>query len=87
MKAGIVQVKIQDHSLKTGDLVQIHGRTTGVVELNVGEMRRDEETVEVAQKGTWVTFKSPRCRVGDKVFFIEERAQKVAGSVRGLAPC
>ena len=87
LKAGIVQVKIQDHSLKTGDLVQIHGRTTGVVELNVGEMRRDEETVEVAQKGTWVTFKSPRCRVGDKVFFIEERAQKVAGSVRRLAPC
>ena len=73
LKAGIAQVKIQDHALAPGDAVQIHGRTTGVVELVLGEMRRDDQIVAKAERGTWVTFKAPRCRVGDKVFFIEER--------------
>lgn len=73
LKAGIAQVKIQDHPIRQGDEIQIHGPTTGVLELPVGEMRRDEETVEVAEKGTWVTIPTPRCRVGDKVFFVERR--------------
>jgi len=73
LKAGIAQVKIQDHAIRPGDTLQIHGATTGVVELTLGEMRRDDETPAVGEKGTWVTFKAPRCRVGDKVFFIEER--------------
>ena len=73
IKAGIAQVKIQDHEVRPGDTLQIHGQTTGVVELVVGELRRDDETPAVGEKGTWVTFKAPRCRVGDKVFFIEKR--------------
>ena len=72
-KAGIVQVKIQDHPVRSGDMIQIHGRTTGVVELTVGELRRDEEVLECALKGEWVTFAAPCCRVGDKVFYIERR--------------
>ena len=73
IKAGIAQVKIQDHALRVGDTIQIHGSTTGVVELVAGELRRDDETPVVAERGTWVTLKTPRCRVGDKVFFIERR--------------
>jgi len=73
LKAGIAQVKIQDHTIRPGDPLQIHGQTTGVVELTLGELRRDDETPSVGEKGTWVTFKAPRCRVGDKVFFIESR--------------
>ena len=73
IKAGIAQVKIQDHEVRPGDTLQIHGQTTGVVELVVGELRRDDETPAVGEKGTWVTFRAPRCRVGDKVFFIEKR--------------
>lgn len=73
IKAGIAQVKIQDHEIRPGDEIQIHGPTTGVVELTLGEMHRDDERPEVAAKGTWVTFKTPRCRVGDKVFFVEHR--------------
>ena len=73
IKAGIAQVKIQDHEVRPGDTLQIHGQTTGVVELVVGELRRDDETPTVGEKGTWVTFRAPRCRVGDKVFFIEKR--------------
>ena len=71
LKAGIAQVKVQDHAVRPGDAVQIHGPTTGVLELVVGELRRDEERPAVGEKGTWVTFRAPRCRVGDKVFFVE----------------
>ena len=73
-KAGIAQIKVQDHELRPGDRMQIHGETTGVVEMVAGELRRDEERPAVASKGTWVTLKTPRCRVGDKVFFVENRA-------------
>ena len=73
LKAGIVQVKIQDHAIRPGDEIQIQGPTTGVVELTVGELRRDDETPSVGEKGTWVTFAAPRARVGDKVFFVERR--------------
>ena len=73
LKAGIAQVKVQDHPIRTGDQLQIHGQTTGVEELTVGELRRDEEVLDRAERGNWVTFKAPRCRVGDKVFFIEQR--------------
>ena len=72
-KAGIAQVKIQDHPIRPGDELQIHGETTGVAELTLGELRRDDERPPVGEKGTWVTFAAPRCRVGDKVFFIEKR--------------
>ena len=70
LKAKIAQVKIQDASLKVGDLVQVHGPTTGVQEFRIESLRRDDEIPEVAEKGTWVTFPAPRCRVGDKVFLI-----------------
>lgn len=73
LQAGIVQVEVQDHPVATGDPIQIHGPTTGVLELSVPELRRDDERPAVAEKGTWVTFASPRCRTGDKVFFMEKR--------------
>ena len=73
LKAGIAQVKVQDHPLAVGDEIQIHGPTTGVIEMTAGELRRDEEIVQVCGKGDWVTLKTPRCRVGDKVFFVEKR--------------
>jgi len=69
-KAGIAQVKVQDHAIRPGDAIQIHGPTTGVLELALGELRRDAESPSVGEKGTWVTFRAPRCRVGDKVFYV-----------------
>lgn len=72
-KSGIAQVKVQDRELRTGDSLQIHGPTTGVVELVAGELRRDEERLDVAERGTWATMHAPRCRRGDKVFFVERR--------------
>ena len=73
LKAGIAQVKVQDHAIRTGDPIQIHGPTTGVLELTAGELWRDDERLDVCEKGGWVTFKAPRCRVGDKVFFVERK--------------
>jgi len=78
LKAGIAQVKIEDHPLKFGDDIQIQGPTTGVLELKVGELFRDDERPSVAEKGTWVTFKTPRCRVGDKVFYMARIASTVS---------
>ena len=76
LKAGIAQVKVQDHELAVGDEIQIHGPTTGVIEMTAGELRRDEEIVQSCGKGEWVTLKTPRCRVGDKVFYVERRNEK-----------
>ena len=77
IKAGIAQVKVQDHELRTGDEIQIQGPTTGVVELVAGELRRDDEVLSAAERGTWATMRTPRCRVGDKVFYVERRQKPV----------
>ena len=71
LKAGIAQVQIQDHPLAVGDHVQVHGPTTGVVEVTIASLRRDDEILQCAERGNWVTFPCPRVRVGDKVFFME----------------
>ena len=70
LKAGIAQIKIQDAPIRVGDLLQVHGPTTGVQEFRVESLRRDDEIPEIAEKGTWVTIPAPRCRVGDKVYLI-----------------
>ena len=76
LKAGIAQVKVQDHELAVGNEIQIHGPTTGVIEMTAGELRRDEDVVSHCTKGDWVTLKTPRCRVGDKVFYVERRNER-----------
>lgn len=69
-KAGIAQVRIQDNPIRPGDVIQIHGPTTGVQEFVLGEMRRDNDSVTIAEKGSWVTFATPKCRLHDKVFLV-----------------
>jgi putative protease len=76
-QAGIAQVKVQDHPISIGDTIQIHGRTTGVLELTVTGLRRDDEVLQTAGRGTWATLRVPRCRVGDKVFYIERRSETI----------
>jgi putative protease len=73
-KAGIAQVAIQDRAISVGDRIQIQGQTTGVVETTVEELRRDDERLQSAGRGEWATLKTPRCRVGDKVFAVERRS-------------
>ncbi len=86
LKAKIAQVKIQDHPVRVGDTLQVQGQTTGVQEFVVESLRRDEEIPAVAEKGTWATMPAPRCRVGDKVFFIEA-AESCSRESRGRPIC
>ena len=73
-KARAVQVAIQDHPLAVGDKLSIHGPTSGVVDVTVTALRRDEEICDRAERGTWVTFPcAQRVRVNDKVFIVKER--------------
>ena len=68
---GIAEVEVQDRPLVEGSTIQIHGPTTGVIELEVPELRLDGARAERAVRGETATFKCPRCRIGDKVFSIE----------------
>ncbi|MBO7165931.1 MAG: U32 family peptidase [Kiritimatiellae bacterium] len=80
-KAGVAQIKVQDQPLKIGDTIQIHGNKSGVVEFTISSMRRDEEDVTIAEKGTWVTVLSPRVRHGDRVYLMAERTASMRGSL------
>jgi len=71
-KARMAQIHIQDHPIAVGDTLAIHGPTTGVVDLTVTALRRDEEVCTRAEKGTWVTFPcEQRVRLNDKVFIVK----------------
>lgn len=71
-KAQMAQVMIQDNPIKPGDTISIHGPATGVVDLAVASLRRDEEVVALAERGNWVTFPCPApVRPNDKVFLVE----------------
>lgn len=74
LKAGVAEIAVQDEALTTGETIQIHGPTTGVVEMTVPELRRHDEIIASAKKGEWATFKCPRARIGDKVFKMEKRS-------------
>lgn len=75
-KAQVAQINVLNHPIASGDEIQIHGPTTGVVEFCAGTLKHDEETLERAERGMWVTVKAPKCRVGDKVFFVERLSGK-----------
>ena len=71
-KAKAVQIAIQDHPVALGDSLSIHGPTTGVADVTVTDLRRDEEVCACAGRGTWVTFPcARRVRVNDKVFIVK----------------
>jgi putative protease len=71
-KAQMAQVAIQDNPIALGDTLSIHGPTTGVVDLTVTGLRRDEEVCARAERGTWTTFPcKQRVRVNDKVFIVK----------------
>ena len=72
-KARMVQVMIQDNPIKPGDALSIQGPNTGVVDLVVESLRRDEEVVALAGRGNWVTFPcAETVHDNDKVFLVEK---------------
>ena len=63
MDAGIASLKIEGRA-----------RNANYVKTTVVCYRRAvDEVLSVAEKGNWVTLCAPRCRVGDKVFYMERR--------------
>ncbi len=67
-KQGVGEFKIASHSLKKGDQVLITGPTTGVIELEVNDIRVDYNQVEEAKKGDEVSFKVEKIRPSDKLY-------------------
>jgi putative protease len=68
-KAKIAQFKIEAQSLKKGDSILITGPTTGALETVVGNIRVDDLDVEIASKGSEVTFELDTIiRSSDKLY-------------------
>lgn len=66
---GVAEIKLESHGLAVGDEVIISGPTTGVVELQLAELRVDELPATMAEKGTVCSIALPEpVRRGDKVF-------------------
>lgn len=70
-KAKIGHFKIDSQQLAVGDNILITGPTTGVLEMQVAELRVDEKMVEQAVKGDEVTFPvDVAIRASDKLYKI-----------------
>jgi U32 family peptidase len=70
-KARMAQILIQDNGITVGDQLSIHGPTSGVVDITVESIHRDEEVLQEAGKGTWVTIPCQQhLRTNDKVFIV-----------------
>jgi len=70
-KNKIAYVKIEANDLTVGDSIYIIGNTTGVVELKIEEMMREENKIIKAEKGFDITFPCKELvRENDKVYKI-----------------
>lgn len=68
-KISVAEFKIETGELSTGDKVYIIGPTTGLIELDIDEIRVDEKPVEKTQKGDYCSFKVPEfLRRSDKLY-------------------
>lgn len=77
-KAGVAEIQIISGLLEKGDEVYLMGTTTGVLRIQVNELRNEQgQVVSQAQKGEVATFCVPeKVRVNDVVFKIKKRTNK-----------
>jgi U32 family peptidase len=72
-KLGVAEMVLETGELKPGDEVLIIGPTTGVIELNVPELRVDLKPVDVVKKGDVFSMAVPvMVRRADKVYLWEK---------------
>jgi len=72
-KSGVAQITVQNTPIELGETISIHGPTSGVVDLEITGMRRDEVAVQTASRGDWVTIPcKKRVRANDKVYIIKD---------------
>ena len=70
-KLGVAEFTVEATELHVGDKLLITGPTTGVMYVDADEIRLELEPVEVAPKGTHVSFAVPgKIRPSDKLFKI-----------------
>ena len=68
-KIQVAEIKMETHDLKIGDQILIMGPTTGVVELNMPEIRVNLQPVSQTVKGEHCSISvSELLRRGDKVY-------------------
>lgn len=73
-KAGVAECLVEAGVLTEGDTVVMIGATTGVLRFSVRDMRVDDVSVRVAQRGTTVTFAVPsRVRIADRLYVLRDR--------------
>lgn len=72
-KLNVAEIKMETHDIQSGDSIIIMGPTTGVVEMEVGEIRVDLNTVDKAVKGEYCSIPvSEMVRRADKVYKLVE---------------
>jgi len=72
-KKNVAYAKIVSHKLSTGDKIQIHGPTTGIVDLEITQLKSDEQNAIIEMKKGKVTFPcSTLLRRNDKIYKIVE---------------
>lgn len=72
-KLGVAEVKIETNSLNVGDEILITGESTGVVEMNVQEIRVELKSVSNASKGDLCSIPmSTLVRRNDKLYLVAD---------------
>lgn len=70
-KSQVGEFLIEAQSIKVGDPIFIMGPTTGVIETEIEEIRKDNKVIEEAKKGDTITFKvAETVRASDKLYKI-----------------
>ena len=68
-KIGVAEFLLETKELEVGDEILITGPTTGVVEMEVPEIRVDEQTVQKARKGDRLSMPvDVKVRRSDKLY-------------------
>ena len=77
-KMNVAEIKIETHSLKTGDNILIIGPTTGAYEAQLGEIRVDLQVVEKAVKGENCSIPvTEALRRGDKLYLVVDSGHEL----------
>ena len=75
---GVILLKLESESLKTGDKIMFQGPTTGVFEYTIKEMQVNERNSKKAVKGDLVCVKSGNLvRRNDRVYLIKQSSENM----------
>jgi len=75
-KSKIVELVIEDNTIKLGDKIIVTGLTTGYSDTLVKSIFKDDKPVKIADKGSTVTIPYPETiRRNDKVYVLRKRTE------------